>query len=244
MNENQLLEALPAAEQAQLEAHLRRVPLDHGQELWAPEALIGHVFFPVGCLLSNLTDAAPGESVEAGMVGREGFGGLPLFFDATTDFNRMVCQVPGEALRMRARAFADALRTLPALRKAVARYARAYLGMAGQIELCNALHPVQERAARWVLMTRDGVGRDEFLLTHEYLSSMLGVRRATVSVIMGQLQAAGMLTYRRGALTILDADRLEDAACECLGIIRRRLVSVRAPGTGTGTAPGTPPRGA
>ena len=226
---NALLAALPAAELERLRPRLEPITLEHGAVLWEPDEPIGHVYFPTGCLLSNVTHGAPGEEVEAGMVGREGFGGLPLFFGTATDFNRLVCQVPGDALRLRARAFAEAVPQLPGLGAVVARYARAYLGMASQVQLCNALHPVPERAARWVLMARDGVGRDDFLLTQEYLAIMLGVRRATVTLVMGTLQGAGLLTYRRGQLTVLEPEQLQDAACVCLGIIRQRLASARSP---------------
>ena len=209
------LNALPHEERAPLQSRLERVHLDHEQVLAQPDEPFSHAYFPIDSIVSILSFANGGHAVETGMVGREGMVGVPLFLGLDGDATRAICQVAGDAWRLRAGAFREALARgghLPAL---LGRYTQALLAMAMQGAVCNRVHPVEERCARWLLMVHDRVDGDQLLLTHEFLAEMLGVRRASVTVVMGQLQGAGLLTYHRGTVIIRDREGLEAATCEC-----------------------------
>jgi CRP-like cAMP-binding protein len=131
-----------------------------------------------------------------------------------------MCQMGGDSLRAPLRPFLEAMRSAPTLRRAVHRYIAFSLRVAGQGIACNALHTVESRASRWLLMVHDQAGRDEFPMTQEFLALMLGVRRPSVTVVAGALQNAGLISYRRGVIVILDRAGLEGAACECYASIR------------------------
>jgi CRP-like cAMP-binding protein len=211
------LDALPPAERTALQPQLERVHLDHEQVLANPNEPLAYAYFPIDAIVSILSFANGGDAVETGMVGREGVVGVPLFLGLEGDATRAVCQVPGDAWRLRAGAFRKALAHGGHLPVLLGRYTQALLAMAMQSVVCNRVHPVEERAARWLLLVHDRVEGDRLLLTHEFIAQMLGVRRASVTVVMGQLQGAGLLTYHRGTVTIRDREGLEAAACECYG---------------------------
>jgi CRP-like cAMP-binding protein len=215
-----LLAALPPDERARLLARAQRVRLPHDRVLYWPDAPIEHVYFPVGSVVSLLALLGDGAAVEAGMVGNEGVVGLPVFFGGGATHGRAVCQVGDGAWRLPAAVFREEAGRDGALQAGVLRYTQALLQQVAQASACNRGHPVEERCARWLLMTRDRTPGDTFRLTQEYLAIMLGVRRPSVTVVMGALQRAGLLTYHRGQLTLLDRPGLEAAACECYGIIR------------------------
>src|SRR5688500_12636180 len=171
---------------------------------------IESAYFPIDCIVSVIAHGEGAELVEAGLIGREGVAGLPLFLGQETTPHSLVCQVPGEAWRMRAADFvAECARAGPL------RYTHALLALTAQGVLCNATHGLDERCARWLLSIHDRVGKDTFALTHEYLAVMLAVRRPGVSVAMSALQRAGAISYHRGQMTILARAALEAAACPC-----------------------------
>jgi hypothetical protein len=160
-----------------------------------------------------------GTTVEVGPVGREGTTGLPLFLGAITTPIDTFMQIPGESMRMSARAFTQACELSPGLRRALQRYAEATVSSMGWWVACNRAHVVKQRMARWLLMSHDRVMGDEFLLTHEFLSQMMGVRRASVSEVAAELQRKGFIRYERGRMTIVDRARLEARTCECCWIV-------------------------
>ena len=211
------LDALPHDERAPLQSRLERVHLDHAQVLSQPNEPFSHAYFPIDSIVSILSFANGGDAVETGLVGREGVVGVPLFLGLEGDATRAICQVEGDAWRLRAGAFQEALARGGQLPVLLGRYTQALLTMAMQSPVCNRVHPVEERAARWLLMVHDRVPGDQLALTHEFIAQMLGVRRASVTVVMGQLQSAGLLTYHWGTVTIRDREGLEAAACECYG---------------------------
>lgn len=196
-----------------------------------------HVYFPLDAVLSMLTVVGDGRAVEFATVGREGMSGSSETLTGAGTPMRVIAQVPGSAVRITARALRDLARTSREALRLLLRYNQSLLVQAAQIAACNRLHPVEERCARWLLMTHDRVTRDEFMLTQEFLSQMLGVRRARVNVAAGILQRAGLIRYSRGRIRLADRSGLEAAACECYGVVRaeyERLASgpVRPAGDG------------
>ena len=212
---NRLLAALPPDEAAHLLPQLVPVSLRHAERLYAAGELIPHVYFPTTALVSLMIVMEDGKEVEMAAVGREGMAGLPVALGSDTDGHVAITQIPGEALRLGAGAFRAALMEMPGLQRLLSRYALTLLTQAGQAAACNGLHAIAERCARWLLEAHDRVGADTFLLTQDFLAAMLGVRRPSVTIAAGMLQQAGLITYHRGRVTILDREGLEASACEC-----------------------------
>lgn len=220
---SRLLAALPPEVARRLEPDLATVHLGVKDVIYEPEGPIAAVYFPVSCVASVLTEMSTGDAVEVGTVGREGFVGLPvlLAWPEAPPAERAVCQVPGGALRLDVEPFQEALRRDPPLTALLLRYAGAFLRQVAQSTACNRLHTIDRRCARWLLMTHDRVRGDRFHLTQEFLSQMLGVRRASVNAVAVLLQQENLIRYNRGHIEILDRAGLEEAACECYRIIRR-----------------------
>jgi CRP-like cAMP-binding protein len=164
-----------------------------------------------------------------GLIGREGMVGLPLLYGDDRGSTESVVQTPGTAWRLGADAFHAALDDTPALRALLLRYALAFQVQVTQTAACNARHPVEQRLARWLLMAHDRAESDTFLLTHEFLSQMLGVRRAGVTVAAGVLRRAGLIRYERGTIEVIDRPGLEAAACDCHAAVRREFVRLLGP---------------
>lgn len=212
---NRLLAALPAGLARRLQQQMEPVTLALRMILYEPGTLITRVHFPDTAVISLLTLFEDGPSVEAALVGRDGMCGLPIFLGAESDATQALVQVPGSALRMTAQRFRGAVDNEPLLRDVLGRYTQILLAQMAQSAACNRLHPIHERCARWLLQTHDRVDEAEFPLTQEFLATMLGVRRAGVTVAAGMLQQAGFIRYGRGRLAVLDRDGLEGSACEC-----------------------------
>lgn len=215
---NLLIASLPAPTQARLAPHLRtsRVPLRG--DLFLPGEEITRVYFPLDGVVS-VTTPVSGSLAEVATVGREGFVGLPLLFGTPTARMHTFMQVAGNLWHMPAEAFRDLLGEDPAFRAGMLHYAEAMFRQVGQSVVCNQRHTLSQRTARWLLTTHDRIPGDSFHLTHEFLAAMLGVRRAGVTVAAGVLQSQGLISYRRGEITILDRAGLERVACECYGVV-------------------------
>jgi CRP-like cAMP-binding protein len=169
----------------------------------------------------SLVGVADGQaSVEVATIGREGMVGLPVFLGQAVSPHAAFCQVPGAAARLPAHELASVLGGNGALHGLLNRFTQATMVQIAQNVVCNSTHPLGQRAARWLLATHDRVGRDEFALTQQFLSQMLGATRPTVSETAGKLQAQGLIRYRRGQLTITDRTGLERAACSCYSIVK------------------------
>lgn len=213
--ENRLLACLPEEEFARLSPQLERVALTHGQHVIVPDEPIRDIYFPLNCLLSLVTILEDGSTVESGIIGREGMSGVPVILDAKMTTMPTFTQVPGDALRVRATVVKEMYDEVGPLCKLLNRYIHTVIVTGSQSVACNARHKVEERLCRWLLMSSDGVGSAEVNLTQEFLATMLGVRRPGVSVAAGVLQDAGLISYSRGTIRILDREALERAACEC-----------------------------
>lgn len=218
--ENRLLAKLPAAERERLTPYLKPVDLHFGQQLVEFDYPIKDVYFLETAVTSTIVRTPHGETLEVGIMGAEGFVGLSLLYGVERSNGTVVVQVPGQALRMQATDFLKHVKARggPCL-DLLLRYANFFQVMVQQHAACNAAHKIEERMCRWILLTHDRTGSDGFGLTQEYLSLMLGVRRATVSTIAHQLKEAGIINYKRGRLIVADRRRLEECSCECYGLI-------------------------
>jgi CRP-like cAMP-binding protein len=216
---NQILLALPALERETLFQKLEFIEMPTRFILHEAGEPITHAYFVNDGLASVLSVMKDGKSVEVGLTGREGFIGLPLVIGFSTSGTQVVMQVKGSAYRIASSDFKDALPRCRQLELALNRFVQSLSLQAVQIAACNRVHEVDERLARWLLMSQDRLGGDIVPLTQEFLAHMLGTRRASVTIAAGHLQKAGLITYNRGSVKILDRSRLEDAACECYSAI-------------------------
>ena len=212
---NEILLRLPRNECSVLFAELEYVEMQTHDALHEAGQPITHGYFVNSGLASVLNVMADGKSVEVGLAGKEGFIGLPLVVGLSTSPNRVVAQVAGSAFRIKASDFAQALRRCPQLERQLNRFTHAMAMQATQVAACNRAHEVDERLARWLLMSQDRLGGDLIPLTQEFLAHMLGTRRASVTVAAGILQKAGLIKYTRGAVNVVNRAELEDASCEC-----------------------------
>jgi CRP-like cAMP-binding protein len=224
VEKNFLLRTLPPQERRRLADMMDIVELGRGDVVMAANQPIRQVCFPVSGVLSMVVDMEDGRTVEVGTVGREGFAGIPLLLEAKQSPTRVYCQVPPcLCLRMRASDFDAEMNRSGSLRGNVLRYAQASLIFASQLIACGILHTVEQRLARWLLMTQDRVGDDSLNLTQQIISEMLGVRRAGVTTAAGYLQRKRWIRYDRGNIAILDREGLQNAVCECYGTIAREF---------------------
>lgn len=225
---NRILEALPAEDRDRLIRGMVLVALPIKTVLFEPGEPIRAVHFPIDGVISLVTPLDDGAIVEVATVGNEGIVGVPLFSGGSLAV-RAISQVSGSSLRMDAAAFLAEVDRPGAFSDLVHQYLSALFGQISQAAACNRLHTNEERLSRWLLMSHDRVGVDDFAITHEFLGQMLSSRRATVTLSAGILQAAGLIRYRRGHVSILDREGLESVACECYGSIKRELDRVGVP---------------
>lgn len=224
---NALLAQLPATEWSLMVAEAEIVTLRYAEVLFNDGEPADIVYFPLTCIVSMMALMQNGQEIEYGSIGREGMVGLQVALNAQPLRGRAICQLEGEAVRFQG----EELRRLenaaaPRLQRLLLRYAQGTINVLAQSTACNALHSVRERTARWLLMTRDRAGGDTFDLTQEFLSKMLGVRRAGVAESASDLQKEGIIDYIRGQIKVLDKERLEAAACECYVHIRDEYARV------------------
>jgi CRP-like cAMP-binding protein len=223
LTDNRLLAFIPCADRDWLTRHAKIVHLGPLEIICRPGEPISHAYFPLTGLLSIVALDTDGRAVEVGTVGNEGMMGLPTFLGMPGSPFQSMGEVPGEHVRV---PMADLLAVATpgsVLATLLMRYAQAFSVLAGQSAACNRLHPIEERCARWLLMVHDRARADTFLLTHEVLSAMLGVRRPSITIALGIIHKAGFIDYHRGHITITNRPGLEAAACECYGIIRSQF---------------------
>jgi CRP-like cAMP-binding protein len=216
---NRILRALPAARREEILAQAELVELPKKRLLYDVNQPIRDVYFIEDGVASILSLLKDGSAVETSTCGREGMVGVPLFLGAQSAATQAMQQVPGAAHRLAAGDFLRHINESEDLRNSVGRYVQALMTLVAQNSACNRRHSVEERCVRWLLLTHDQVEEDSFELTHQFLSQMLGVRRATVTVTAGALQEAGYIKYHRGEITIVNRAGLEDMVCECYAII-------------------------
>lgn len=217
---SRLLSALPSELAAQVVDELEEVELAPKQALYRARETIEQVYFPLEAVVSLVADMADGATVEVATVGSEGMLGVPVLLRAGEADYRAFVQIPGRALRLPAGRLLALAAANDGFASLLYRYVQALMTQVARSAACNQVHTIDERAARWLLMTHDRVGSDDFPLTQEFLAQMLGVRRASVNTAAGMLQRAGYIAYSRGRIRVLDRSGLEGSACECYGIIR------------------------
>jgi len=217
---NQLLAALPSEVSERLQPDLEPITFDLGEVVYESGGQIKHVYFPTTSHISLLYTMVDGSTAEMGLVGNEGVVGIALFMGGETTPNRAMVQGGGGALRMKARAMLDEFRRGDEFQHLLLRYTQALITQISQTAVCNRLHSVEQRLCRWLLMTHDRTESDELQMTHEFISNMLGVRREGVTVAAHRLQEAGMISYMRGHINILDRQQLLTNVCECYQVVR------------------------
>ena len=216
---NRLLAALPRAEYLRLLPYLEPVSLPNRQSLYAAHTPIPYVWFIERGVASVIRAMQDGTLVEICVIGHEGMVGLPVFLGSESTPSQAIIQIPGGGLRMLTTVFRREVPAGTPLHDLLHRYTRALINQVVQGIVCNRMHSIAQRCARWLLLTHDRVDSDQFPLTQQFLAHMLGVRRASVGTVTSKLQKAGLIRYSRGVITILDRPGLEAAACECYQII-------------------------
>ncbi|MEA2718178.1 MAG: hypothetical protein QOJ39_42 [Candidatus Eremiobacteraeota bacterium] len=222
---NDLLQHLPADEWQRLSEDAQIITLHAADVVFSDDEPPDMAFFPLTAMISTMALMRDGDEIEYGSIGREGMLGLQVALGAQPLRGRAICQLDGEVLCLPGtslRRAADA----PELHRLLMRYAQSTINVLAQSAACNGLHSVRERTARWLLMTRDRAGDDNFPLTQAFLSKMLGSRRAGVSDAAGDLQRDGIIEYERGHIHVRDSVRLERASCECYERIRDEYARV------------------
>lgn len=217
---NRLLNGLPPSALRRLQKQLKEVTLVRRDSLYEPGKPFRYVYFPETAMISLLTVMRDGTHTEVASIGCEGMVGLPAFLGGKKSVRRAICQMPGTAWRLSTTELLRHTQRGGPLADILRRYSLAFSTLITQLATCNRLHTIEERCCCWLLTTHDRVEGDEFEVTHEFLSEMLGARRSGVTVIAGDLQRAGLISYTRGRVTILNRRGLEKAACECYGVVR------------------------
>ena len=220
---NRLLAALEPDDFDQLAPYLETVDLPLGCILVEHGAPIERIYFPQTCIISVIAVLHDGAGPEMAIVGPDGMLGFLPYLTDREAYGRYVVQVPGRASRIGIDNLEPVLARRPQISQTFFCFLEAFLTQTLQSVACNAVHPVEARCCRWLLMTRDRLRRDDLPLTHEFLGAMLGVQRPTVSATTRLLQSAGLIEQRRGVITVLDPTGLREAACECYGHIRSRI---------------------
>jgi CRP-like cAMP-binding protein len=221
---NLFLASLPKDSYERLRPHLEPVDLPSRKILYEMGAPIEHCYFTDGGMASLVIRLEDGALIEAGVVGKEGFAGLSALLGIGVGAPHMgMIQMPGMGVRIEPSLLREEMLRSPAVLDRVLRYSQALSVQISQTAVCNAHHELQERLARWLLMAHDRADSDELPLTHEFVSMMLAVRRAGVTVAARTLQGTGAINYERGRIIVLDRSRLEEASCECYGVVRAQF---------------------
>jgi CRP-like cAMP-binding protein len=222
---NLLLASLTPADFGKIAIELEPIPLTLRMVLYDPGEEIEYIYFPTTGCVSMIHGMEDG-SVEVGTIGLEGFVGVPVLLRADSEPTRALVQVEGESYRIASGAFREIVAANEAMQRVFLRYAMALFNQVAQSVACNRLHSLEERCARWLLITHDRVDGDEFKLTQEFLSYMLGVHRPAVTLAAGVLQEAGFIRYSRGNIVITNREGLEGASCGCYQATRDDYASL------------------
>ena len=222
-NQNHLLAALPTAEYEPLVAHLELVPMQLGQMLYEPDMQLQHAYFPTTSIVSLHYVMESGASAETAGVGNEGMVGISLFMGGDTTPSSAVVQTAGHAYRLERRRLKQAFDQAGLFQKVLLRYTQALMTQMAQTAVCNRHHSLEQQLCRWLLLTVDRLSGDELIMTQELVASMLGVRREGITEAAGNLQRAGLISYRRGHIAVLDRKGLEKHSCECYAVVKKEL---------------------
>ena len=219
---NQLLGLLPQSELDTILGRAQNVTIRSKEVIFRRGETIRHVYFPENSVISLVTELENGDAVEAMTIGSDGFAGVAVFHGVNASRLKGVGQITGQAWRLRSEDFQELAVNCENFGRLLHRYSQLIFETVSQSAACNRLHVIEQRCARWLLMSQDRVGRDEFNLTQEFLAEMLGVRRPGVTVAMGALEKAGLIGHSRGMIAVVDRPGLEKAACECYRTVKSR----------------------
>ncbi len=219
--QNHLLAALPASDFERLEAGLKLVPLPLGDVLYESGSALRHVYFPTDAIVSLLYLMADGASAEIAVVGNEGIIGVSLFIGGETTPSRAVVQSAGHAYRLTGNLLKDEFNLAGAMQHLLLSYTQAFLTQMAQTAVCNRHHSLDQQLCRWLLLSLDRLAGNELVMTQELIANMLGVRREGVTEAAGNLQAAGLIQYSRGRITVVDRPGLEARTCECYAVVKK-----------------------
>jgi len=221
--QNLLLAALPAEEYERLLPHLELAPLELGWVVYESGSQLQYVYFPTDCIISLLYVMENGASAEIAVVGNEGLVGIALFMGGETTPSRAVVQSAGYAYRLKASVLKKEFSHGGPLQHLLLRYTQALITQMAQTAVCNRHHSVEQQLCRWLLLSLDRLPSNELTMTQELIANMLGVRREGVTEAAGKLQAAGLINYSRGRITVLDRPKLEARVCECYAVVKREF---------------------
>ncbi len=230
---NHLLDRIPTGERAKIDARLEPVTLDAGQVLYEPGDPMTHVYFPTSGMISLVAVMKDGRTTEAATVGREGAAGLSASGYVDPAFTRHVVQIPAAGYRATAADFEDMVDESVTFCSAVVRWREVLLRATLQSVACNSLHDARQRCARWILTTHDRTEVDRLPLTQVFLAEMLGVKRNAINIVARELQAMGMIEYKRGRVTVINRDRLMEISCECYALVRAEISRLFSDGPST-----------
>src|SRR6202789_1160183 len=226
---NRLLGALEPASRKRIDPHLQPVVLKLGAVVCEAGGLLKHAYFPQGSVLSLLTVLENGSAIETANIGREGAFGLFAAMYSRVSFNRCIVQLVGRMVRCPIEVLQKEFKTSEQARNLFVSYSETLLSQVQQTVACNAMHTTEERMCRWLLMMHDRAQGEPLTYTHEFLAHILGANRKSVTLAAQSLQAAGLITYRRGNMQVLDRTGLEKASCECYAIVRERFDAFLTP---------------
>ena len=218
---NKLLLAIPDEEFRKIRSRLQFVDLPHHFILHQPHQTVRFAHFPNAGLISLVVELKDGRTVEAGLLGNEGASGMPAVLGLTRSPLREIVQIEGDAFRVRVNALRELLPSAPVLQATLNRYAAGLAMQVAQTAACNRLHKIEERLSRWLLIAQDRVDSGIVPITHDFLATMLGTDRPSVTVAAGVLQREGIIEYTRGSVRILNRKKLELFACECYALIKQ-----------------------
>lgn len=220
---NHLLAALAAPDFDPFAAQLELVPMPLGFMLYEPNVPLRHAYFPTNSIVSLHFVTQEGASAEMAGVGNEGMVGVSLFMGSDTMLSSAVVQTAGHAYRLESRYLQEEFNRAGALQRFLLRYTRALMTQMAQTAVCNRHHSVEQQLSRWLLLSMERVPSHELNMTHELVASMLGVRRESVTEAAGNLQKDGIISYRRGHISVLDRKGLESKSCECYGLVKNEI---------------------
>ena len=219
-HQNHLLAALPSGDYQRLASHLELVPMKLGEVLYESGVQLRYVYFPTTSILSLLYVMEDGASAEIAIVGNEGILGISLFMGGETTPSRAVVQSAGHAFRLKAALLKNEFGRFGPTMHLLLRYTQALITQMAQTAVCNRHHSVDQQLCRWLLLSLDRLQTNELSMTQELIANMLGVRREGVTEAAGKLQNAGLISYQRGRISVLDRPRLEARSCECYQVVK------------------------
>lgn len=219
---NRILAALLATEYNRLLPRLEHVSLKHGEIVYRADQEIEEVYFPEDAVVAMVDTTEDRRTIEVGVVGREGLVGINIFLGGVVTPDKAVVQLPGGAMRMKSKDLRKELRFGSPLQQLLLSYTRTFLAVISQSVACSQHHDLEQRLARWLLTMNDYADSRGFLMVHESIAAMLGVRRAGITEAASRLQAAALISYRRGRISVLDRRGLEKKSCECYRFIRQQ----------------------